>query len=248
LPACRRKCHFRTQLKEKTTTLASDVRAIRTICGLSAGHCSSLDLACSCSEGRNSSPPELPATSSSLTGSRLRLRLMICSPVPPMMPTVARTVRECIACGPMRNACHPPQVHRERIAGGRGVHQVNLTLHYGCCAGEIAVVHSRTVSDAVSFCLCASRPIGPEYMLRGTRNGLECARRRSRRFDGNYEASELWLREATKRLPAQTCDGWLSFEQAGRECASHFNTESRPNFGSVRSVTLSVRRLWVTEL
>jgi len=58
----------------------------------------------------------------------------------------------------MRNACHPPQVHRERIAGGRGVHQVNLTLHYGCCVGEIAVVHGRTVNAAVSFCLCASQP------------------------------------------------------------------------------------------
>jgi hypothetical protein len=186
----------RRQLKEKTTTLASDVRAIRTICRLSAGHCSSLDLASSCSDGRHSSPPELRATSSSLAGSRLRLRSMICSPVPPMMPTVVLTVRECIACGPIRNACHPPQVHRERIAGSRSVHQVNLTLHYGCCAGEIAVVHGRTVSGPVSVCLCASRPIGPECLLRGTRNDFECARRRSGRFDENYEASELRLREA----------------------------------------------------
>jgi hypothetical protein len=58
----------------------------------------------------------------------------------------------------MHDACHPPQVHRECIAGGRGVHQVNLTLHHRCRAGQIAVVHHRTVSDAVSVCLCANQP------------------------------------------------------------------------------------------
>jgi hypothetical protein len=71
-----------TMMSCSRTRCTSTLRILGTS-GLRAGTADRLDLACSCSEARYSSPSEFPATSRSLVGSRLRRRLMTFSRGPP---------------------------------------------------------------------------------------------------------------------------------------------------------------------